>query len=95
MKFISARDLRLKSGEVWKTVKNEGDLVVTSNGKPVAILSDVDEENLEMQLKALRRARAELAVFTSQQRSSDKGLDKIAPEEIEAEIKAARQKRGR
>ncbi len=93
MKFISARDLRLKSGEVWKKLKSEGDLVVTSNGKPVAVLSDVGEENLEMQLKALRRARAELAVNEIQQRSSEKGLDNINPEEIEAEIKAAREKR--
>lgn len=95
MKFISARDLRLKSGEVWKKLKSEGDLVVTSNGKPVAVLSDVGEENLEMQLKALRRARAELAVNEIQQRSSEKGLDNINPEEIEAEIKAAREKRSR
>lgn len=93
MKFINARTLRLKSGEVWKSLKNDGDLIVTSNGKPVAILSDVDEDNLEVQLKALRRARAELAVHMIQQRSSEKGLDRITPEEIEAEIKAVRRKR--
>lgn len=93
MKFISMRDLRLKSGEMWKSLKSEGDLIITRNGKPVAVLSDVDEEDLEMQLKALRRSRAELAVNAIQQRSRVKGLDSITPEEIEAEIKAARGKR--
>ena len=47
MKFISVRDLRGKSAEVWKNLPTEREVVVTSNGRPIAILSAVNESNLE------------------------------------------------
>ena len=38
MKFISSRELRNRPGLVQKELSNQEDLVLTSNGKPVAIL---------------------------------------------------------
>ncbi len=90
MRFISSGDLRQKSGEVWESVEEE-DFVITVNGKPVAILMAA-EEDLGMQLKAIRQARAELAVFNMQRLSEQKGLTDLSDEEIEAEIKAARRR---
>ncbi|MBW1999779.1 MAG: type II toxin-antitoxin system prevent-host-death family antitoxin, partial [Deltaproteobacteria bacterium] len=58
MKFISVRDLRLKPGEVWKLARTEKDLVITSRGKPVALLTNIDGENLLEELEVLRRLRA-------------------------------------
>ena len=52
MKFVTVRDLRGKSGQVWKDLARERDIVLTSNGKPVAILSAVTERNLEESLVA-------------------------------------------
>ena len=63
MRFVSVRDLRVKSGEIWRQLKSEGDLVITSNGKPVAVLSGVDDDHLEEYLGAIRRTRAALAVW--------------------------------
>ena len=62
MKFISVRDLRGRSGQVWNQLARERDLVLTSNGKPMAILSAVSEGELEQSLAAIRRARAVAAV---------------------------------
>ena len=95
MKFISVRDLRGKSAEVWKDLPMEREVVITSNGRPVAILSTVNESNLEESLLAIRQARAAEAVMSLQRRSVERGADAITMEEIDAEIKAVREKRKR
>ncbi|MDP1808837.1 MAG: type II toxin-antitoxin system Phd/YefM family antitoxin [Actinomycetota bacterium] len=93
MKFVSVRDLRGKSGQVWKELPDEREMVITSNGRPVAILAAISESNLEESLSAFRQARSVEAVASLQQRSTEQGTDKIAMEDIEAEIKAVREKR--
>ena len=95
MKFISVRDLRGKSAEVWKHLPAEQEMVVTSNGRPIAILSAVNESNLEESLSAIRRARTAEAVMHLQRRSVERGTDNITMGEIDAEIKAVREKRTR
>jgi antitoxin (DNA-binding transcriptional repressor) of toxin-antitoxin stability system len=93
MKFLSVRDLRSKSAEVWKGLATERELVVTSNGRPIAILSAVTEETLEETLAAIRRSRAVAAVSEIQRRSVQRGTDAITPAEIDAEIAAVRRDR--
>lgn len=95
MKFISVRDLRGKSAEVWKDLPSKREVVVTSNGRPIAILSAVNESNLEESLSAIRQARAAQAVMSLQRRSVERGTDGITMEEIDAEINAVRGKRKR
>jgi len=95
MKFISVRDLRGKSAAVWKDLPVEREVVVTSNGRPIAIISAVNESNLEESLAAIRQARAAEAVMSLQRRSFERGTDRITMEEIEAEIKAVRGRRKR
>lgn len=93
MRFLSVRDLRGKSAEVWKELPEEREMVITSNGRPIAILAAISESNLEESLAAFRQARAVEAVASLQRRSSDKGTDKITMDEIDEEIKAVRKKR--
>lgn len=95
MRFISVRDLRGRSAEIWKALSEERELVVTSNGKPIAILSAVSEETLEEALKAIRKARAFAAAETMQRQSVRAGTDRMTSEEIAAEIAAVRNKRSR
>ena len=95
MRFISVRDLRGKSAQVWAQLKDEKELVITSNGKPIAILSAVQEGRLEETLAAIRRARAMATVDAIQQRSLKMGLDTMTLEEINAEIAAVRKSRRR
>lgn len=95
MRFISVRDLRGKSAEVWRDLGDEREMVVTSNGRPIAILAAVDESNLEAALRAFRRARAADAVATLQRASVARGDDDLTPEAVEEEIAAVRGKRRR
>jgi antitoxin (DNA-binding transcriptional repressor) of toxin-antitoxin stability system len=93
MKFLSVRDLRSKSSEVWKGLTTESEMVVTSNGRPVAILSAVTEDTLEETLAAIRRSRAVAAVSEIQRQSVQKGKDAVTPAEIDAEIASVRRAR--
>ena len=93
MKFVSIRDLRRKSAEVWKKLPGEREMIITSNGRPIAILASVNESNLEESLSAFRQARAIEAVASLQRQSVEQGTDNISMKEIDAEIKAVRRKR--
>jgi len=93
MKFLSVRDLRGRSSEVWKELSEEREMVITSNGRPIAILAAISESNLEESLAAFRQARAVEAVASLQRRSVDRGTDKSTMDEIDEEIKVVRKKR--
>ena len=70
-------------------------MVITSNGRPIAILSAVSEDTLEESLGAIRRARAVVAVNELQIKSVSAGTHKMPLKEINAEIAAARKARKR
>jgi antitoxin (DNA-binding transcriptional repressor) of toxin-antitoxin stability system len=95
MKFLSVRDLKTKSSQVWKELPDQKDMVITSNGRPIALLSSVNENDLEQVLSAFRQARAMQAVNSIQIESVRKGTDKTTMAEIDDEIEAVRSKRRR
>jgi len=95
MKFLSVRDLRGKSSEIWKQLPDEQEMVVTSNGRPIAILTATSESTFEESLSALRTAKAIEAVAHMQRTSVDKGVERMSPSEIDREIKAVRKKRSK
>lgn len=93
MKFLSVRDLRSKSAQVWQDLPLERELIITSNGRPIAILAAISESNLEESLTAFRQARAVEAVASLQRRSADNGANNLTMDEIDAEIRAVRKSR--
>ena len=93
MRFLSVRDLKTKSSQVWKELAEQKEMIVTSNGRPIALLSSINENNLEQVLTAFRHARATNAVASIQYESTQKGTDKISMDQINAEIGVARSKR--
>ena len=94
MRFVSVRELRSRSADVWRRLADEPDMVITSNGRPVAILSAVSSEGLEESLAALRRARAIATVEIMQRQSVAAGKDRMSRTAIGAEIAAVRKGRG-
>ena len=94
MRFISISDLKTKLKENLMKIKDE-EIIVTSHGKPIAILSGVTEENLGKKLQAIPRSRALVALQEMQKRSLELGLDKFTDSQIEAEIQAVREGRKR
>lgn len=92
MKFVTVRDLRGQPARVWKDLKSEKDLILTSNGKPIAILTGIDERTLEDSLASIRRNRAVRAVREIQQNSLRRGK-KMSLAQINAVIADVRRKR--
>ena len=95
MRFVSVRELRERSASIWKALAEEKYLVITSNGKPIALLSATSGESLEESLDALRRARAQAAASAMQRAAQRAGSDRISLDDINAEISAARAERTR
>ena len=93
MRFITIRDFRSKSARIQKELPLEKEMVLTSNGKPVAIIASVSEKDLEETLIAIRRTRASLALALIQADSLKSGKDRIGAAEIDAEIKGVRKNR--
>lgn len=93
MSFVSIRDMRTRPGEVWKQLQEEGDLIVTSNGRPFALMIAAEGEDVEQLLLALRRAKAQLAVSRMRAQAAQKGLDRMTEAEIQLEIEQARHER--
>jgi antitoxin (DNA-binding transcriptional repressor) of toxin-antitoxin stability system len=90
MKFLTVKDLRNKSSQIWQDLANEQEMIITYNGRPVALLSPINDKNFEISLNSIRRARAIEAVSALQRESLNQGTHKISLEEINQEIKAVR-----
>lgn len=93
MEFVTIRDLRLKPGDVWGRLRQQRELILTSNGRPVAVIVGVEEDNLEETVAALRRARAQAAVSRLRRAAAANGTSKVSAAEIEAEIAQTRHER--
>jgi hypothetical protein len=89
MQFVRVDDFRTRPDDIWEWLRN-GDLVVTSNGQPIAILIDANAENLEEMLGLLRRLRAQLAVSRMRQGAKESDVAQLSSDMIDAEILGAR-----
>ena len=88
MDFLSVREFRASSSNIWRKLSHDGKMVITNNGKPTALLLDISNEDLEETLLALRQVRA-MRLF-NQMRNDAQKRGFLSDEEIEAEIQAAR-----
>ena len=76
MKFVTSRDLRTNPGPIFEALEGGGEVVVTSRGKPVALMLSVDADNVEDTLRAVRSAKAQAAVSRMRNTLARKKLDK-------------------
>jgi len=93
MKFITIRELRSNSAQLRRFLAKNEKLVLTSNGKPLALLTAVVEENLEEELMMMRRVRAMLALERIREQARQNGLDRLSSAEIEKIISRSRKSR--
>jgi antitoxin (DNA-binding transcriptional repressor) of toxin-antitoxin stability system len=90
MDFVTIREFRSRPAAVWDKLDREKELVITRNGKPFAVLTRTQPQRMEEDLKALRRARAMVALQGLQEEARERGVDKLSQADIDAEIAAAR-----
>ena len=94
METLSIRELRNRPGAVQDDLSRKGELLLTSNGRPVALMLSVDGSTLDETLEVLRLARGQLALRTLRRQARERGTSELSKEESEAEISAARRLRG-
>ena len=88
MNFYSVRDMRITPKSIWKNLSADGEVVITNNGNPTALMIDTLDGSFEATLKAVKQAKAMIAFNSMRQKAATNGF--MSDEEIEAEIAAAR-----
>jgi antitoxin (DNA-binding transcriptional repressor) of toxin-antitoxin stability system len=90
MKFITVRDLRTTPAQIWKELPGEQEIVITNNGKPIALLTPLSDADIEDTVNAVRRARAATALKKMRDLTIKAGRSDMTMEEINAEIRGYR-----
>jgi len=88
MDFLSVREFRASSRNIWRKLSQDGKMVITNNGKPTALLLDISSEDLEETLFALQQVKAMRLFNRMRADAEQRGF--LSEKEIEAEIQAAR-----
>ena len=93
MKFVTIRDLRANTASVRKDLREGGEIIVTANGRPFALMTPVGPDSVEDEVLAIRRARAQAALGRMRRKAQSEGLDRLKSREIDAVIAATRRDR--
>ncbi len=93
MKMVALCTLWSTPERIQEALRREELLVLTNGERPVAVLLPVQEENLEQMLEMLLRLRAQKAVQRMRALTQDRGRSGMSMEDIDAEVRAARQAR--
>jgi phage-related protein len=91
MNFYSARDLRTIPKNIWNALSADGEVVITNNGKPTALMLNISETNFDEVVRAVRQAKAMIAFNSMRAKAAKQGY--MADDEIEAEIAAYRREK--
>jgi len=95
MKWIASREFSARPGQALAAVARAGRVLVTSAGKPRAIMIPTSEATFADDLNLLDRLSLAQTIAEIQADSVRKGTDKLTLAEINAEIAAVRAARRR
>lgn len=91
MEFVPYRVLRNEPAALRKKLEDEGELVVTVDGKPFAVMIDLaGGENMDDILLMVSRLRAQMAARAIRSQARRDGLDKLSGEEVDEIIQKTR-----
>ena len=90
MRFITVRDLRSSPAKVWKDLPVEKEIIITNNGKPVALLTPVSDQTMESTLRAVRKAMAASAIEKLQFDARKNGTNMLSDQDVAREIAETR-----
>jgi phage-related protein len=91
MNFYTARDLRTIPKTIWNNLSDDGEVIITNNGKPTALMVHISETNFDEVVKSVRQAKAMIAFNSMREKAAKRGY--MSDEEIEAEIAAYRKEK--
>jgi len=91
MKFVAVRDFRTSPAAIWKRLPIEREMIITNNGKPIALLTPVTDETFEETISAVRQAKAINSLRKIQFEAIKNGTSEMTLDEINAIIKEVRE----
>ena len=95
MQFVPYRDLRNEPSALRKKLPSEGELIVTVDNKPFAVMINLGNENVQDILLMVSRLRAQMAARSIRSRARRDKLDKMSLKDVNALIKKTRAERKR
>ena len=95
MSTISVSELEKKPASQWLKARGKDDLIITSKGRPVAVLLRIAAASVASARSLLRSVRALQAQAALQQAAAANGTARMTLSGINAEIVAARRARRR
>jgi PHD/YefM family antitoxin component YafN of YafNO toxin-antitoxin module len=91
--FVSFRELRNSTAKINDMLTDDGKIVVTSNGKPKAIMIRVGETDFEETLSIINQIKLAKAINNIRAAAERNGVADMTMEEIDAEIRQSRKER--
>jgi prevent-host-death family protein len=91
MQFVTVRDFRTSTKDIWDKLSSGDEIVITNNGRPTALLLDIPEGGFEETLSSIRQARAMRDFTRIREEAAERGF--LSDQEIEAEIQAYRREK--
>ncbi|MDR2951974.1 MAG: type II toxin-antitoxin system Phd/YefM family antitoxin [Treponema sp.] len=91
MKFVSVKDFKTSPSNIWKKLPSDRELIITNKGKPIALLTPLNDESFEDTISAFRRAKAINAMKKMQEISASLGNNKMTLDEINSIINKTRE----
>ena len=95
MESVAVREFRVNPGKIWRRLRKSGRMIVTSTGKPIALLTDIKGHSIEDALRIDALAQGAMAVSRLREHAQKYGISKLCPKEIEAEINKSRKSSGK
>ncbi len=92
MNFYTVQELQAAPESLLQELSRDGEIVITSNGKPAALMLNLADGNFDERIKAVIQDKAQEAFNSMRARAAARGF--MSDEEIEAEIAAARAEKG-
>ncbi|MCL2821341.1 MAG: type II toxin-antitoxin system Phd/YefM family antitoxin [Oscillospiraceae bacterium] len=93
MSFVSFRELRTSTAKINDMLTDNGKIVVTSNGKPKAVMIQVNENDFEETLAVLNQIKLTKTINNMRASAERSGAAEMTLEEINAEIALSRNER--
>jgi len=91
LEFLTVRDFRTSPKNAWEKLSQNGEVVITNNGKPTALMLNIEDGSFEDLSKAVRQAKTMMSINNMRLIAEKNGY--MTDDEINAEIQAYRNER--
>ena len=90
MEFVPYRVLRNQTSELRKKLEEQGELVVTVDGEPLAVMLQIPKGSLEDLVLLLSQVRAQLAVAAIREQARRRGMGDMTIKQADALVQETR-----